>query len=81
MGLNEVAYHSEPSQIYIGAPSIVRLPSGRLVACHEYFTLSSYVPPPNVSVYISDDNGESWSFSSNITHTIKVKNTGENFYK
>ena len=70
LGLNEVAYHNEPSLIFLGAPSIVRLSSGRLVACHEYFTLPGYVPIPNVTVYISDDNGQSWSFSSNITHTF-----------
>ncbi len=27
LALNEVAYHDEPSQIYLGSPSIVRLSS------------------------------------------------------
>jgi hypothetical protein len=69
LGLNEVAYHNEPSLIFLGAPSIVRLSSGRLVASYEYFTLPGYTPLPNISVYISDDNGQSWSFKSNITHS------------
>jgi hypothetical protein len=43
LGLNEVAYHNEPSLIFLGAPSIVRLSSRRLVACHEYFTLPGYI--------------------------------------
>jgi hypothetical protein len=70
LGLNEVAYHNEPSMIFLGAPSIVRLSSGRLVACYEHFTMPAYAQIPNVTVYISDDNGQSWSFSSNITHTF-----------
>jgi hypothetical protein len=43
LDLNEIAYHNESSQIYLGAPSIVRLSSGRLVVSHEYFTQSSYI--------------------------------------
>ena len=69
LGLNEIAYHNEPSLIFVGAPSIVRLSTGRLLISHEYFTLPGYTPVPNVTVYASDDNGQSWSFLSNITHT------------
>ena len=54
----------------MGAPSVVRLSSGRLVLSHEYFTQSSYIPLPNVSVYTSDDGSQSWSFISNIAHTF-----------
>ena len=69
LGLNELAYHNEPSLIFVGAPSIIRLSTGRIVASHEYFTLPGYTPLPNISVYISDDNGQSWSFISNITNS------------
>ena len=69
LGLNEIAYHNEPSLIFLGAPSIVRLSTGRLLVSHEYFTLPGYKPLPNVTVYASDDNGQSWPFLSNITYT------------
>jgi hypothetical protein len=69
LDLNEVAYHDEPSQIYLGSPSIVRLSSGRLVASHDFFGVGYGSQPRNVSVYISDDNGETWSFISYIKHS------------
>ena len=37
LDLNEIVYHDELSQIYLGSPSIVRLSSGRLVASHDFF--------------------------------------------
>jgi hypothetical protein len=70
LGLNEIAYHNEPSMIFVGAPSIVRLLTGRLVASHEFFTMPGYVPLPNISVYTNDDNGQTWLFTSNITHSF-----------
>jgi hypothetical protein len=69
LDLNEVAYHDEPSQIYLGSPSIVRLSSGRLVASHDFFGVGYNSQPRNVSVYISDDNGETWTFISYIKHS------------
>ena len=57
LNLNEVAYHNEPSEIYLGSPSIVRLSSGRLVASHDFFGSGCGSNPVNVSIYISDDNG------------------------
>ncbi len=69
LDLNEVAYHDEPSKIYLGSPSIIRLSSGRLVASHDFFGPGYASQPRNASVYISDDNGETWSFSSYIKHT------------
>lgn len=69
LDLNEVAYHDEPSQIYLGSPSIVRLSSGRLVASHDFFGVGYNLQPRNVSVYVSDDNGETWIFSSYIKHS------------
>jgi hypothetical protein len=41
LGLSEVAYHNEPSLIFLGGLSIVRLSTGRLIASHEYFTFLS----------------------------------------
>jgi hypothetical protein len=58
LDLNEVVYHDELSQIYLGSPSIVRLSSGRLVASHDFFGPGYQSEPRNVSVYVSEDNGE-----------------------
>ncbi|CAF2666325.1 unnamed protein product [Rotaria sp. Silwood2] len=69
LDLNEVAYHDEPSNIYLGSPSIIRLSSGRLVASHDFFGSGYRSQPRNVSVYISDNNGETWSFISYIKHS------------
>ncbi|CAF1509088.1 unnamed protein product [Adineta steineri] len=69
LDLNEVAYHNEPSEIYLGSPSIVRLSSGRLIASHDFFGVGCKANPTNVSVYFSDDNGESWSLLSYIKHS------------
>jgi hypothetical protein len=69
LDLNEVVYHDEPSKIYLGSPSIIRLLSGRLVASHDFFGPGYASQPRNVSVYISDDNGELWSFLSYIKHS------------
>ena len=67
--LNDVAYHDEPSEIYLGSPSIVRLSSGRLVASHDFFGKGCGSNPANVSIYISNDQGQTWSFLSYIKHS------------
>lgn len=69
LDLNEIAYQNEPSKIYLGSPSIIRLSSGRLVASHDFFGPGYVSQPRNVSIYISDDNGETWTFISYIKHT------------
>ena len=69
LDLNEIVYHDELSQIYLGLPSIIRLSSGHLVASHDFFGVGYGSQPRNASVYISDDNGETWSFSSYIKHS------------
>ncbi|CAF1191659.1 unnamed protein product [Adineta steineri] len=69
LDLNEIVYHNEPSKIYLGSPSIVRLSTGRLVASHDFFGPGYESQPRNVSIYISDDNGETWSFISYIKHS------------
>lgn len=72
LGLNEVAWHSEPSQIFLGSPSILRVrvapasadaaPSTRLLATADRFGSGFAGQPRNVSLYASDDNGETWQF-------------------
>jgi len=69
LDLNEVVYHNELSQIYLGSPSIVRLSTGRLVASHDFFGNGYTLQPRNVSVYVSDDQGQTWTFSSYIKHS------------
>ena len=69
LDLNEVTYHNEPSHIYLGSPSIVRLSSGRLLASHDFFGPGSKDQAQNVSVYASDDNGLNWKFVSFILRT------------
>ena len=69
LDLNEIVYHDEPSQIFLGSPSIVRLASGRLVASHDFFGARYGSQPRNSSIYISDDNGETWTFRSYIKHS------------
>lgn len=66
LNLTEVTYHDEPSKIYLGSPSIVRLTSGRLVASHDFFGPGYTDKPRNVSIHVSDDNGRTWSFLSFI---------------
>jgi hypothetical protein len=69
LDLNEIVYHDELSQIYLGSPSIIRLLSGRLVVSHDFFGTGYGSQPRNTSIYISDDNGETWKFSSYIKHS------------
>ncbi|CAF0762874.1 unnamed protein product [Adineta ricciae] len=69
LDLNEVVYHNEPSKIYLGSPSIVRLSSGRLVASHDFFGPGYASQPRNASVYISDDEGQNWVFNSYIKYS------------
>eukprot|EP01047_Picozoa_sp_COSAG01_P019759 COSAG01_NODE_1108_length_11662_cov_189.275534_17_plen_278_part_00 len=61
LGLTEVMYHSEPSHIYLGSPSILRLRSGDLLATADRFG-SGFQTARNVSLYRSTNNGSSWHF-------------------
>ena len=69
MHFNELRYQDPATQVYLGSPSIVRLPDGALLATHDYFGPCS---PHDLqgrehltSVYRSDDDGASWR---NLTH-------------
>lgn len=69
LNLTEVAYHDEPSKIYLGSPSIIRLACGRLVASHDFFGPGYTAKPRNVSIYVSNDNGQTWLFLSYIKNS------------
>ena len=69
MNFVELRSQDPRTQTYLGSPSIVRLPSGDLLATHDYFGPGC---PRNhegeehlTSVYLSQDDGAAWR---NITH-------------
>ena len=72
LGLTEVAYHNEPSHIYLGSPSILRLKSGDLIATADRFGSGFAGQPRNVSLYRSQDNGSSWAFHTWIMSECKL---------
>jgi hypothetical protein len=63
LGLTEVLWHSEPSHIYVGSPSILRLSNGDLLATADRFG-SGFQGLRNVSVHLSTNNGTDWRFLS-----------------
>jgi len=62
LGLTEVAWHSEPSQVFLGSPSILRLRGGDLIATVDRFGSGTRTEAHNASLYRSRDNGSSWAF-------------------
>ncbi len=69
MEFNQIKYQDAATQCYLGSPSILRLPSGDLLATHDYFGPGC---PRNhqseehlSSVYRSSDEGRTWV---NVTH-------------
>ena len=65
LGLNEVTWQSEPTQIFLGSPSLLRVgSSGRLLATADRFGAGNKGQPLNVSLYVSQDNGSSWAFQT-----------------
>jgi hypothetical protein len=74
LGLNEVAWQSEPTQVFLGSPSLLRpaavvatdggASAGRLLATADRFGPGSSGQPQNVSVFVSADNGTTWTFQS-----------------
>ena len=65
----ELRYQDPRTRTYLGSPSLLRAPSGALIATHDYFGPGS---PKNreeaehlTSVYRSEDDGASWQ---NISH-------------
>mmetsp|Transcript_22416 Transcript_22416/g.44452 ORF Transcript_22416/g.44452 Transcript_22416/m.44452 type:complete len:384 (+) Transcript_22416:1-1152(+) len=60
LGLFEVAWQYEPSQIFLGSPSILKMRSGELLVSADRFG-SGFKTERNVSLYRSTDDGESWT--------------------
>ena len=69
LSLNEVVYQAEPSLLFLGSPSIVQLPSGRLLCSNDYFGSGYTGAARNTSVRFSDDGGVNWTFLSWIEHS------------
>ena len=71
MNFVEVKYQPERSKVYLGSPSLVRLPDGALLCSHDYFgelkTLEGDIGLS--SIYRSEDDGQTWD---NITHIINA---------
>ena len=57
-----VTWHPEKSHIYLGSPSVLRLTNGTLLITTDRFGTGFNKHPRNVSLYTSDDNGDSWRF-------------------
>lgn len=74
MELNHIRYQDAATRCYLGSPSILRLPSGDLLATHDYFGPGS---PHNhngreslTSVYRSTDNGAEWTEVNHIANAF-----------
>jgi hypothetical protein len=63
LDLNEIAWHWEKPQIFLGSPSILRLKSGILLASADRFG-KGFISERNVSIYRSTDNGNTWEFKA-----------------
>jgi hypothetical protein len=69
--IGEVTYQDPSTKTYLGSPSLVRTPSGHILATHDYFGPGS---PRNhegeeclTTVYRSEDDGKTWN---QITHIV-----------
>ena len=66
MRLDELRCQHAKTQCYLGSPSIVRMPDGRLLATHDYFgprcPLNHEAEEHLSSVYRSSDDGRRWGF-------------------
>ncbi len=69
MQLIQLRYQDPATRTYLGSPSLVRLPTGDLLATHDYFGPSCPRNHENeehlTSVYRSGDDGTTWT---NATH-------------
>ncbi|KAK3283594.1 hypothetical protein CYMTET_8717 [Cymbomonas tetramitiformis] len=70
--VQRVALKPEATGVYLGSPSIVRCPlNGNLIASHDYFgdIDDQRATQFNTSIFVSDDEGVSWKFTTNVTGT------------
>eukprot|EP00466_Bigelowiella_natans_P001193 jgi/Bigna1/76720/fgenesh1_pg.43_\ len=61
LDLREIAWQPERTNVFLGSPSILRLPSGDLLASADRFG-DGFHTQRNVSVYRSTDEGDTWQF-------------------
>jgi hypothetical protein len=67
-----IKYRDPKTKVYLGSPSIIRLDNNNLLASHDYFgsgSLSLDGKECLTSVYLSEDDGITWS---NLTDIIGV---------
>ena len=73
MEFNHLRYQDPRTQTFLGSPSLVRLPSGDLLASHDYFGPGCPVNHIGVgsltSIYRSEEEGETWE---SVTHVCGV---------
>ena len=64
LNLNEITWSWEKTNIFIGSPSILRLQSGEIITSADRFGSGFKGQPRNVSIFRSQDNGNTWNFST-----------------
>jgi hypothetical protein len=62
MIFSELKHQPERSKVYLGSPSIIRLPDNTLVASHDYFGNMKNLDGESglSSIYRSEDDGKTW---------------------
>lgn len=62
LGLSEVLWQPEQPQIYIGSPSLLKLPcSEGWIVSHDFFGGGFTGMARNVSLFLTTDNGTTWT--------------------
>ena len=72
LNLTEVVWSYEPSYIYLGSPSVLRVPDGSLLVTSDRFGSGFAGQPRNVSVHRSTDNGATWVLVSGTSVILGV---------
>jgi hypothetical protein len=72
MELTQLLYQDSRTKTYPGSPSIARLPSGDLLASHDYFGPGAPRSLDGMdlmtSIYRSGDDGETWDQVTHVVH-------------